>query len=171
MHSFFMICQMQKKYVPIAAGKTIAENFYGMDFTDRIILVNGKEAQNAKDSVNNLPYVKGGTNGIATGKTQPYIIGTRLFVSYIMNSGGGYQGYSVISGTDGDTQEYIVVLECGFNKQILRKMFCEDVTLLHGIQKHRKKVFTTLHQIYSLILLLKLRKTEIHLLMLALIKK
>ena len=84
------------------------------------------------DSVTNLPYIKGASNTLATGKTQPYIIGEHLFTPYVLNSGGtsgNSKGYSTISGTDGSTQFYNLVLEGGFNNQVLRKLSAEDVIL------------------------------------------
>jgi len=92
-----------------------------------------KDLENMKnkmrDKVTNLPYIKGATNTVATGKTEPYIIGEHLFVPYILNSGGKYQGYSVIGGENGKDQFYIVVLEGGFNKQVFRRLRSDDVTL------------------------------------------
>ena len=82
-----------------------------------------------RDKVTNLPYIKGATNTVATGKTEPYIIGEHLFTPYILNSGGKYQGYSVIGGENGEDQFYIVVLEGGFKKQVLRRLRSDDVTL------------------------------------------
>ena len=83
-----------------------------------------------KDEVQNRPFLKGATNAVATSKTQPYFIGENLFTPYVMNSGGNaYKGFSTISGTDGADQFYNVVLEAGFNKQVFRKIFCDDVVL------------------------------------------
>lgn len=84
---------------------------------------------NSKDEVVNVPYLKGASNSVATGKTQPYIIGKNLFTPYILNGGRNYKGYSTISGIDGKDQFYNVVLECGFRKQNLKKIYCDDVTL------------------------------------------
>ena len=36
-----------------------------------------------KDDVTNLPYLKGSSNGVATGRTQPYFIGEHIFTPYI----------------------------------------------------------------------------------------
>lgn len=82
-----------------------------------------------RDKVTNLSYIKGASNTVATGKTEPYIIGEHLFTPYILNSGGKYQGYSVIGGENGKDQFYIVVLEGGFNKQVFRSLKSDDVTL------------------------------------------
>ncbi|MCQ2598329.1 MAG: hypothetical protein MJ181_10845 [Treponema sp.] len=84
---------------------------------------------NSKDEVINLPYLKGASNSVATGKTQPYMIGQNLFTPYILNAGRNFRGYSTISGQDGKDQFYNVVLECGFNKQNLKKIYCDDIVL------------------------------------------
>lgn len=82
------------------------------------------------DDVQNKPWLKGASNQVATGKTQPYVIGEHLFTPYILNSGGNnYKGVSTIGGTDGKDQYYSVVLEGGFGKQVLRKLYCDDVVL------------------------------------------
>ena len=88
-----------------------------------------KMKSRSKDGIVNLPYIKGASNTVATGKTEPYIIGEHLLVPYILNSGGKYQGYSVIGGENGKDQYYVVVLEGGFNKQVLRRLKSDDVTL------------------------------------------
>lgn len=93
-----------------------------------------KELENmqkaANDGVINLPYIRGANNQKATGKTQPYFIGENLFTPYKLNVGSsGYEGFSTIEGTDGETQLYNVVLECGFNKQVFRRVYCDDITL------------------------------------------
>lgn len=74
------------------------------------------------------PDMRGASNSIATGATQPYIIGRHLFTPYIMNSGGGtYKGIHKIGGEFGDTQFYSVVLECGFNTQWIESLFVGDL--------------------------------------------
>lgn len=82
-----------------------------------------------KDDVTNLPYLKGATNTVSNGKTQPYMIGKNLFTPYIMNAGKNYKGFSSISGLYGMNQFYNVVLECGFNKQSLEKIYSDDIVL------------------------------------------
>ena len=88
-----------------------------------------KMKNRSKDGVVNLPYIRGASNTLASGKTEPYIIGEHLFTPYILNSGGKYQGYSVIGGENGKDQYYVVVLEGGFNKQVLRRLKSNDVIL------------------------------------------
>ncbi|MFC2281439.1 MAG: hypothetical protein ACFNLN_07680, partial [Treponema socranskii subsp. buccale] len=88
-----------------------------------------KMKNRAKDGIVNLPYIRGASNTVATGKTEPYIIGEHLFVPYILNTGGKYRGYSVIDGENGKNQYYVLVLEGGFNKQVIRRLASDDVTL------------------------------------------
>lgn len=81
-----------------------------------------------KDDITNIPYIRGATNTIATGKTQPYVIGRHLFTPYIMNGGGNnYKGFHTISGSRGKDSFYNVVLEGGFSKQVLESLSCDDV--------------------------------------------
>lgn len=80
--------------------------------------------RNVSDSVKNIPYLKGASNALATGKSQPFIIGEHLFTPYLVS-----KGYKTIAGTNGVDQYYYVVLEGGFNKQVLRKLSADDVIL------------------------------------------
>ncbi len=83
--------------------------------------------QKTKDDVVNIPYLRGASNTIAMGKTQPFILGTHLFVPYVLNSGGNkYRGFSTLE--DGE-QYYNVVLEAGFSKQNIRKIECDGINL------------------------------------------
>lgn len=85
-----------------------------------------------KDDITNLPYIKGSSNQVATGRTQPYLIGTHLFTPYILNaskSGIYSKGYHTISGTDGENQFLNRVYELGFVSQVLKRLFIGDVTI------------------------------------------
>lgn len=87
-----------------------------------------KLQSSTSDGVTNIPTVKGASNTTATSKTQPYIIGRHLFTPYILNAGGGtYKGYHKIAGVNGIDEYYNVVLELGFNKQVLESVMCDDV--------------------------------------------
>ena len=72
-----------------------------------------------QDNIVNVPYLKGASNTVATGRSQPYVIGRHLFTPYILNGGKNYKGFHTISGTEGKDSFYTVVLEGGFNKQII----------------------------------------------------
>lgn len=83
-----------------------------------------------KSEVVNLPYLRGASNTVATGKTQPYLIGKHLLTPFILNgSSSGVKGYHTISGVFGDNSYYNVILDMGFNRQILNRIFCKDITL------------------------------------------
>ena len=84
----------------------------------------------AKDDIVNLPYLRGASNTFATGKTQPYVIGTHLMTPFVLNgSSSGSKGYHTIGGYLGQNSYYNVILDLGFNKQILNRIFCKDITL------------------------------------------
>lgn len=83
-----------------------------------------------KDDVANIPWLKGAKNSLSTGKTQPYIIGTHLFTPFILNGGRkSSKGYSTIIGGNGERQFYNVLLENGFNNQVIQKIYCDDIVL------------------------------------------
>lgn len=87
-----------------------------------------KRTSGLNGDVSNLPYIKGSKNTTATGQTQPYIIGRHLFTPYILNGGGGSSsGYHKIDGNYGENQYYNVVLEGGFNKQLIESLSVGDV--------------------------------------------
>lgn len=77
-----------------------------------------------KDSVANIPYLKGANNSVAKGKSQPYIIGEHLFTPYLLT-----QSFSTIANAGGRDQYLHIVLESGFNKQVLRNLKSDDVII------------------------------------------
>lgn len=80
-----------------------------------------KQQQITRDDVVNLPFLRGSTNTIAEGKTQPYIIGEHLFTPYLM----AQPFYQI--GTGG--HYYLAVLQAGFNKQVIRKVMSDDAPI------------------------------------------
>lgn len=115
-----------------------------------------KDLEKLRNSVNtditSLPWLKGASNTIATGKTQPYICGRHLFTPYILNGGGNnYKGFSTISGDTGSDQYMNVVLEGGFNKQIIEKIFCDDITLktLGGPEPQEGKFYFDSNSVFA----------------------
>jgi len=76
------------------------------------------------DSVKNVPYLKGASNSVANGKSQPFVIGEHLFTPYLLSL-----GHKAISGTNGIDQYYYVVMQGGFAKQVLRNMKTDDIML------------------------------------------
>ena len=107
-----------------------------------------KMKNRSKDGVVNLPYIKGASNTVATGKTEPYIIGEHLFTPYILNSGGKYRGYSVIDGENGKIN--IMSL---FSRAVLINRFYAalQATMLRskrGAATYRKRVYINLTWAY-----------------------
>lgn len=80
-----------------------------------------QEALSARDDVSNIPWLQGASNSVATGKTQPYIIGKHLFTPYLLQP-----GFYSISGTDGINQDYYAVLEGGFCSQAIQAIYADD---------------------------------------------
>lgn len=80
-----------------------------------------QEQLSARDDVSNIPWLQGASNSLATGKTQPYIIGKHLFTPYLLQ-----QGFYALSGTDGVNEDYYTVLEGGFSTQAIQKINADD---------------------------------------------
>ena len=80
-----------------------------------------QEALSARDDVSNIPWLQGASNSLATGKTQPYIIGKHLFTPYLLQ-----QGFYALSGEDGINEDYYTVLEGGFCSQAIQKISADD---------------------------------------------
>ncbi|HOR57744.1 MAG TPA: phage tail protein, partial [bacterium] len=67
--------------------------------------------------VESLPYLGGAENQLATGQTQPVIIGEHLFTPYFID-----YPLSRISGTDGRDQFTYRVYELGFKEQVIKEI-------------------------------------------------
>ena len=74
--------------------------------------------------IDNRPFLRGASNTIATGNNQPYIIGRHLFTPYLLCS-----PFYEITGKDGSEQYTYTVLECGFNKQVIKKIAIDDIII------------------------------------------
>ncbi len=75
--------------------------------------------------VDNRPFLRGATNTIATGKSQPYFCGRNFLTPSQFT-----QPYYKISGIDGETQKVYNVLEGGFRDIVLNKLGIGDSTIL-----------------------------------------
>ena len=75
-------------------------------------------------SIDNSPFLRGATNTIATGKSQPYFCGRNFLTPYLFS-----QPFYKISGTDGATQEVFNILEFGFKDIVLNKIGIGDTTI------------------------------------------
>lgn len=83
-----------------------------------------KRISNAPE-IDNRPFLRGATNTIATGKSQPYFCGRNFMTPYLFS-----KPYYKISGTDGETQEVYNVLELGFKDIVINKMGIGDTNIL-----------------------------------------
>ena len=82
-----------------------------------------KKLTNAPE-IDNSPFLRGATNTIATGKSQPYFCGRNFLTLYLFS-----QPFYKISGTDGKTQEVFNILEFGFKGIVLNKIGIGDTTI------------------------------------------
>lgn len=80
--------------------------------------------KNMNDSVANVPNLRGASNAVATGKTQPYLMGRHLFTPYFLS-----QPHYVLGGVDGADQYYYATLEAGFRKQVIKSVSADDIVL------------------------------------------
>ena len=76
-------------------------------------------------SIDNRPFLRGASNTAATSNTQPYICGRHLLTPYTLSD-----AFYEIEGDDGENQYVNVILEGGFNKQVIRKLGTDDIDLL-----------------------------------------
>jgi hypothetical protein len=81
-----------------------------------------KKLTNAPE-IDNSPFLRGATNTIATGKSQPYFCGRNFLTPYLFS-----QPFYKISGTDGKTQEVFNILEFGFKGIVINKIGIGDTT-------------------------------------------
>ena len=77
-----------------------------------------------KSDIDNRPFLRGASNTLATGNSQPYIIGRHFFTPYLL-----CKPFYKITGTDGADEYTYTVLECGFNRQIIQKIAIDDITI------------------------------------------
>ena len=77
-----------------------------------------------KSDIDNRPFLRGASNTLATGNSQPYIIGRHFFTPYLL-----CRPFYKITGTDGADEYTYTVLECGFNKQIIQKLAIDDIVI------------------------------------------
>ena len=80
--------------------------------------------KNMRDDIANVPNLRGASNSLAKGKTQPYVMGEHLFTPYLLTA-----PHYEISGTDGANQYYYAVMEGGFNDQVIRSVSADDIKL------------------------------------------
>ena len=74
--------------------------------------------------IENLPFLRGATNTLATGKSQPYLCGRNFLTPYLFS-----QPYYKIGGTKGRDQYVYNILEGGFKSIILEKLGIGDTDI------------------------------------------
>lgn len=77
-----------------------------------------------KSDIDNRPFLRGASNTLATGNSQPYIIGRHFFTPYLLS-----KPFYQLTGPDGANQYTYTTLECGFNKQILQTVAIDDIII------------------------------------------
>ena len=77
-----------------------------------------------KSDIDNRPFLRGASNTLATGNSQPYIIGRHFFTPYLLS-----KPFYQITGEDGADEYTYTALECGFNKQILQTVSIDDIKI------------------------------------------
>ena len=82
-----------------------------------------KKLTNSAD-IDNSPFLRGATNTLATGKSQPYFCGRNFLTPYLFS-----QPFYKVSGTDGETQEVYNILEFGFKDIVINKIGIGDTTI------------------------------------------
>ena len=85
-----------------------------------------QKAQKAAKNTNieQLPFVRGAQNRAATGQYFPYTIGESLFTPYLL-----CPPYYTIAGTRGEDQYLNLVLECGFNDILIKKLNMKNTVI------------------------------------------
>ena len=111
--------------VAVASGVAAGINAYKVRKQQRK-LKEMQDALSARDDVSNIPWLQGASNAVATGKTQPYIIGKHLFTPYLLQP-----GFYKLSGTDGINEDYYTVLEGGFSLQAIQQISADD-SIIHN---------------------------------------
>lgn len=79
-----------------------------------------KSATNSESAIN-LPFLKGASNSLATGKSQPYVMGRHMFTPYLLTN-----RWYELEGVDGKDQYVTQALECGFGKQVVESVRADD---------------------------------------------
>ena len=77
-----------------------------------------------KPEVDNRPFLRGASNTDAQGNLLPFMCGYNFFTPYKLSS-----PFFKLTGTDGIDEYTYTALVCGFNKQIIKKVAIDDVTI------------------------------------------
>ena len=74
--------------------------------------------------MDNRPFLRGASNTDAQGNLLPFMCGYNFFTPYKLSS-----PFFKLTGTDGVDEYTYTALVCGFNKQIIKKVAIDDVTI------------------------------------------
>lgn len=72
----------------------------------------------------NLPFLRGATNAVAKGKSQPYMLGRNMFTPYLVTD-----KWYELEGVDGAEQYVTQAFEGGFGKQALESASADNIVL------------------------------------------
>ena len=112
----------------VVAGVAIGVAMYQMKKaqSSQSAVVQAEKQRNVtnNDSGSNLPFQRGATNSLATGKSQPYVMGRHGFTPYLL-TGKWYE----LSGPGGRDQFVTQVLECGFGQLVFEELSAGEVML------------------------------------------
>jgi len=107
----------------IAAGVAVGVTLYQQREQLEALQKAQKNAK-AKNAIEQLPFVKGAQNRAATGQYFPYTIGESLFTPYLL-----CPSYYSIEGARGEDQYLNLVLECGFNNILIKKLQMKNTAI------------------------------------------
>ena len=107
----------------IAAGVAVGAALYNQQLELEEMQKAQKNAK-AKNAIERLPFVKGAQNRAATGQYFPYTIGESLFTPYLL-----CRPHYTIEGARGEDQYLNLVLECGFNDILIKKLQMKNTSV------------------------------------------
>ena len=107
----------------IAAGVAVGAALYNQQLELEEMQKAQKNAK-AKNAIERLPFVKGAQNRAATGQYFPYTIGESLFTPYLL-----CPSHYTIEGARGEDQYLNLVLECGFNDILIKKLQMKNTSV------------------------------------------
>ena len=107
----------------IAAGVAVGAALYNQQLELEEMQKAQKNAK-AKNAIERLPFVKGAQNRAATGQYFPYTIGESLFTPYLL-----CPPHYTIEGARGEDQYLNLVLECGFNDILIKKLQMKNTSV------------------------------------------
>lgn len=89
-----------------------------------VVQAEKQRAVTNNDSGVNLPFQRGATNSLATGKSQPYVMGRHGFTPYLL-TGKWYE----LAGPGGRDQYVTQAFECGFGSLVFEELRAGEVML------------------------------------------